>query len=151
LSDVEPTNNDAYTLSQKPWKSNVEGRLAAIISHQHDGAVETIVKFNNRTVCSTPASYGTTPLYVSPPMELTPGQLKAAPAMKGMSMKHISNMPVCYDADSMGKLNIGDTVEMTGSYDYKKHPAMLTDKGKPSDVMVISIMYVATTPIVAVA
>jgi hypothetical protein len=144
LSDFAAVNDKAYSKAAKTWVSNVAGELVGMAGHLHDGGIHADIFINKKKICTSNAAYGGTPAYVSPKMNVSDG-------MGGMATTHISTMSVCYDKNTptVGPLKVGDTVDLTGYYDYTKHGGMLTTKGKPSDVMVIAIMFLAQGPIVA--
>jgi hypothetical protein len=136
VSDVKPKKQSGqYMISSKSWTANFNGKVIAMGSHLHDGGSHLEIIRNGKLVCDSIAHYGETPQYRSKAMS-------SSKAMKGMEMKHISQITLCGNTpanpEAVGQINKGETWVIKGYYDYDAHPGMLTDSGKQADVMAIS-------------
>jgi hypothetical protein len=140
VSDVRAKSSNSYVLNARTWHANFNGKVVGMAGHLHDGGINLVVSRNGAQVCDSKATYGGSPEYISPSMKMG-GTL----GIGGNDNKHISHMTSCYTTDkhSLGKVAPGQSWNLKAWYDYHKAPGMPTDSGKPSDVMAISIMYVA--------
>lgn len=140
MSDVHPTDpNGIFTISSNSWKATVEGEIAGMGTHLHDGGdVLRVLVNESTTVCNSTAKYGETPEYIY-----------KAPAdmMKGSDIhvaeKHISTMSTCYyDSNGVQKMTKGQEWIIKGDYDYTKYDGN-SEGGEASEIMAIALVYVA--------
>jgi hypothetical protein len=122
-------DNDKITLTSTGWKAPWDGEVISYVGHMHDGAVGVSVAHENVTFCDSVATYGGNPLFIEPPQ--TPG---------GKPVPSISNQSQCLPHLKFKK---GDDFTITGRFDATQHPYLLDGKGKPQDVMAMSIMCMA--------
>ncbi|KAF2665461.1 hypothetical protein BT63DRAFT_417021 [Microthyrium microscopicum] len=161
-----PAGQKKFTIDYK-WKSDVAGQIVGTIEHLHDGGTNMTVSIDGRLACDSESLYGTKPEYISAPM--APMAPAPAPATSGTAAagghaghgsatppgaaggghghsmgagKHISVQKACYGPSLLEKtLKIGQTVAMSGYYDYNKYPGQVHEDGKPDEVMGLGIVY----------
>jgi hypothetical protein len=159
-SRVKPIKqNGTFTVTgNTPWKPNFSGTVAGLGGHLHDvrtlqyhfpslfqltksqGGVSINLKVNNALLCSSRASYATSPEYIfaKPKMPMPGGEVIAT--------NHISKMSTCYydEVAAVGRvLDPSQTWVIDGVYDYDKYQGNLDSEGEQSDLMAIAIMYVS--------
>jgi len=143
VSDVKPkAQRGSYVISSRPWSANFDGSIIAMGAHLHDGGTHLEIIRDGKVECDAHAKYAENPQYVSG------GMAGMSRSMRdGSATKHISSIELCgnteQEPDKFPKLQRGQKWVIKGYYDYNTHPGMLNDSGKQSDVMAISIMYVA--------
>jgi hypothetical protein len=108
----------------------------------HDGGDYLTVNINGKEVCTAEQRYGTTPAYVemsSEDSKVPENQKQLGARDRAMpGMKHISESRAC---GNMGFFKKGDTFFTKGYYNTEKHTWMVSDEGKPKDLMAIAILW----------
>jgi len=130
--------NNQFSITSKPWKPNVEGKIVFGLGHLHDGGVAIDIKAGpNEVLCKSNAAYSENPKYVFRGTNM--GKDKVA-------KDHISSMHDCVAKDfKVKEVKKSQTWTTTGFYDFAKRNGNL-EKGKQSEIMAISIVLVAGPP-----
>jgi hypothetical protein len=124
----------AYTLTSRPWTSNVSGTLIQGFGHLHDGGTNVTFENNGQQFCDSEARYGTKPGYIEPAgMDHGDGAMDHGHA----GGSHISEQTECTPGAS---LKPGDVLTIKGHYDDAQHAQMMHD-GKLHEVMAIGFLY----------
>jgi hypothetical protein len=141
MSDVHPTDpKGKFTITSDPWKATIEGQVAGMGTHLHDGGdVLRVVVNDTISACNSVAKYGETPEYIwTPP----PGGMKSDSDIH-IAEKHISSMSTCYFADNgVKEMKKGQEWTLKGDYDYTKYDGE-SENGEASEIMAIALVYVS--------
>jgi hypothetical protein len=128
-----PYNEGNYTVPSMTWKANFEGDIIGAIGHLHDGGQKVTLDVDGKRICSSDASYGTSPEFVSRQKMGNPNS----------ATEHISDMTACVNGKmGVSKLVKGQTWKLRAEYDYAKNKGSVHENGKQSNVMGIAIMWV---------
>jgi hypothetical protein len=133
-----PKQSGSFTITSGKWNPNFTGKIVALGGHLHDGGISVEVKDGSRTLCSCKAKYAEKPEYIQAPSHGGGGG-------HGPVVKHISSMSQC-DLNSFGKeeeVKKGQSWYVEGKYDYSQFDGMRDPGGKQSEIMAISLMYIA--------
>jgi hypothetical protein len=120
-----PPTRFSYEYEGPVWTSSIDGRVATVVSHLHDGGVKIRVQRDGEDVCVSEAEYG---------MVSNSGSHK-----HGAEMSHITNMSECHD---VGRMRIGEEWAVKAQYDTGKHEPMFDGDGNPEPIMGIAMVYV---------
>jgi len=133
-----PQQSGQFTIKSKPWSANFEGEIVGLGAHLHDGGVKVEITGGGKLQCLSKAGYAESKEFI---------QTMAMGKDKTIA-KHISSMTTCYDDEVLPipKLTKGTSWMVTGYYDYNAHAGQKDDKGKQSEIMAISLMFVAVNP-----
>jgi hypothetical protein len=119
-----PSDNTSFELESPAWKATINGRVANVVSHLHDGGVKIELQRDGEGVCVSEAEY-----------EMVS---KSKGHKHGMEMSHITNMSKCHN---VGRMRAGEQWAVKAQYDLGKHEPMLDEHGKPEPVMGIAVVY----------
>jgi hypothetical protein len=120
-----PPTRFSYEYAGPVWNSSINGHVATVVSHLHDGGVKIRVQRDGEDVCVSEAEYG---------MVSNSGSHK-----HGAEMSHITNMSECHD---VGRMRIGEEWAVKAQYDTGKHEPMFDGNGNPEPIMGIAMVYV---------
>jgi hypothetical protein len=109
--------------------------------HLHDGGTVLNIQQNGKTICASKANYALgghshKKRSISHMMTRRDGPSTGL----GDGKLHIDYMTTC---TNMGRLKVGDRVQIKANYDYSKHSPMKTKGGGNAAIMGIAIMYLA--------
>jgi hypothetical protein len=106
----------------------------------HDGGTVLNVLQNNKVICASKANYAIGGH--SHKKRSTTHMLarRDGPSDRGDGKLHIDYMTTC---TNMGRLKVGDRIQIKAHYDYTKHDPMKTKGGGNAAIMGIAIMYAA--------
>jgi len=135
-----PKGKTQFTVSSKPWRPNVEGRIIDSVGHLHDGGVGIdLLAGSSNPLCKSTPVYSGKAEYV---------YRETSMAMHGdkVAKDHISDMSGCgYNDIRVPKMSKDQSWSVKGHYDYTKRSANL-EAGNPSEVMAIAIVLVSVPP-----
>jgi hypothetical protein len=128
-----PYNTGRYTIPSTFWQPDFEGDIIGAGGHLHDGGDRVLLEVNGELACTSVASYGGRPEFIS------------KSGHGGGATVHISSMSVCVpNAGTMKvkKLTKSQKWQLRADYDYDKNKGNHHGDGKQANVMGIAIMYV---------
>jgi Stress up-regulated Nod 19 len=124
--------NGSFQLLAPTWTADFDGDIVGMAGHLHDGGQNVTIYVDNKLICTSAATYGSEPEFISP-HAMVPGS----------AVSHISKMNLCIN-DNLGlkELKKGQRWVLKADYDYDKDKGDLHDNGKQESIMGIAIMYV---------
>jgi hypothetical protein len=125
-----PFDTKPFDVNSPAWWSPWNGIKLSVGGHLHDGGTSIFIYENENVLCTSKASYGTSPQFIE----------KSTGLQGNPGMRHISHMSGC---TMMGPLKKGTRYYLTARYNFDKHPTMLNNKGKPDEIMAISLLYIS--------
>jgi hypothetical protein len=139
-----PKQSGSFTITSGRWTPNFGGRIIAIGGHLHDGGIAVDVNYGpGKAFCSCKAKYAEKPEYIQ-----APGSGHGSGAHLAV-IKHISSMSQC-DVGlgnlPINKLEKSQSWFVEGKYDYSQFEGMKDPNGRQSEIMAISLMYIAIRP-----
>jgi hypothetical protein len=138
-SDMPAKSNTTFEyVMDPPYKADFNGVVVSMGGHVHDGGTHIDILKNGTVACDSVASYGQSDGYYD-----AAGAMNMPGMPKGVVMTHISNITGCYAPTLSGLMTVGDAWSNHAYYNFTAHTPMRNNDGSLSDVMGISIMYVA--------
>ncbi|RDW63661.1 hypothetical protein BP6252_11206 [Coleophoma cylindrospora] len=120
-----PSDRSLFEVESPVWTSTINGRIATVLGHLHDGGERLSLHRDSKEVCEIKAVYGM--------------KNEFEHHEPGMDMSHITSMSTCNDA---GRLTVGEEWMLKAHYNLDKYEPMLNGHGQPEPIMGIDIMYV---------
>jgi Stress up-regulated Nod 19 len=132
-SDYPPLKQDgSFQITAPTWIADFDGEILGLAGHLHDGGQNVTVYADGELACTSAATYGGNPEFLS---------IHEHP--KGSATEHISKMDLCInDSLHVKELKKGQSWVLKADYDYSKNKGDLMDTGKQEPIMGIAIMYV---------
>ncbi|RDW59134.1 hypothetical protein BP5796_12058 [Coleophoma crateriformis] len=120
-----PSGGPLFEIESPVWTSTINGRIATVLGHLHDGGERLSLHRDSKEVCDIKAAYGMKNEFEHHDPD--------------MDMSHITSMSTC---NSVGRLTVGEEWMIKAHYNLEKHEPMLNGHGQPEPIMGIDIMYV---------
>ncbi|KAF1985006.1 hypothetical protein K402DRAFT_116356 [Aulographum hederae CBS 113979] len=142
-SEVDAPQQDGhFVVPTEPYVANFDGEVMLMAGHLHDGGYKSVIKVDDKDICTSTAKYAESKEFVSPEGGMDMSGMKGA--MK-LAKNHISSMTVCNKPgfpSGLGQFKTGQTWLLDGHYNYTQYPGDLNEDNSQAHIMSIAIMYV---------